>query len=459
MKKASVFRKKNVPAVISFMDDAGIFANNNDVYIKQIFRDKSFIKEVRDIADKTIETYHYCDDEDNNKCHTGFNITLGGVLDIIDPLSGCGSIDCKCNETMNIARTAGLFANKLFITDHLSAYLSSYSNGTIDPIDIQLMTSSLKILAPLINNQAIELRTPMSHHCKDCAKKVETKMMLFLESTLDYEEKIVLTYLEPEKRHHLVLIHSPKLERLLGIYGITIKISNAEYTRLFLKKNKNTISAKIKDEPFFHIIIDCLQDRLKSVIHGTESADKTSSLFMSKSGVDTLFLSSLDNVHIKNNEIEQWEAMRSINLPWVGQLDINQIIRLREEAYLSLESLRNHITVGFMQGGKQKVKDVVTELTAKIPELKQEILAKEFVKKSQNKSSLKIGSLAVSVVFYGLASANPIAAVGGVAALLASISHLHEGEKETKNRESKIITSPAYALLKAKDLLSCHEKK
>ena len=63
------------------------------------------------------------------------------------------------------------------------------------------------------------------------------------------------------------------------------------------------------------------------------------------------------------------------------------------------------------------------------------------------------------MVFYGLASANPIAAVGGVAALLASISHLDKDEKAMKEREAKIITSPAYALLKAKDLLSCQEKK
>jgi len=207
------------------------------------------------------------------------------------------------------------------------------------------------------------------------------------------------------------------------------------------------------------MIRDRFKNELKNVVQGTNSANSTSSLFMAKSELDTLFLSSLDNVHIKNNEIEQFEAMRSINLPWVGQLDINQIIRLREEAYLSLESLRTHITVGFMQGGKQKVKDIVTEVTAKIPELKQEILAKEFVKKSQNRHTFDIGLLGIPLVFYGLASANPIAAVGGVAALIASISHLHEGEKETKGKEAKIITSPAYALLKAKDLLSCQERK
>jgi hypothetical protein len=48
---------------------------------------------------------------------------------------------------------------------------------------------------------------------------------------------------------------------------------------------------------------------------------------------------------------------------------------------------------------------------------------------------------------------------GGIAAFLASFSHLNEIEKETKERVVKIITCPAYALLKAKDLLSCQERK
>ena len=123
-KKASVFRKKHVPQTIKLLDETGIFANNENFYLKQIFKDKGFIKEVQETADETINTFHYCDDD--NKSYSGFNVTLGGSLDIINPRVGCSALKCKCNETINIARTAGLFANKLFITDHLSAYLSSY---------------------------------------------------------------------------------------------------------------------------------------------------------------------------------------------------------------------------------------------------------------------------------------------------------------------------------------------
>lgn len=457
-KKVSVFRKKHVPPTMKLMDEAGIFANNDDVYLKQIFKDKGFIKEIRDIADETLGTYHYCDNKDNNKCQTGFNITLSGSLDILDPCVAYSSLECKCNETTNIARTVGLFADKLFITDHLSAYLSNYNKGAFNLNDITLMTSSVNILAPLIDNKIIEFRTPLSHYCKECAKKIVNKMMSSLDSILDYDKKIEVSYLGQEKRHHVILMGSPLLERLFGFYGLETSITNADFIRLFPKK-KFKILVKIKEEPLRSIIKEYFKDKIKDVMHGLASANKTSSLFMSKSKYDTIFLSSLDKVHIKHNDIDQWEAMRSIDLPWIGQLDINQIIRLREEAYLSLESLRNHLTLGFMQGGKQKVTDIVAELTAKIPELKQEILAKEIVKKSHNKYAFELGSMGISLVIYGLASSVPVAAVGSVAAFLASICHLHEGALETKKRETNIITSPAYALLKAGDLLSCQEKK
>ncbi|MCG6535543.1 MAG: hypothetical protein L7F78_12830 [Syntrophales bacterium LBB04] len=112
-----------------------------------------------------------------------------------------------------------------------------------------------------------------------------------------------------------------------------------------------------------------------------------------------------------------------------------------------------------MQGGQKQVTDVIAELTAEISELKRELLTNKIVKQSHEKYALKFGSLALGLVFYGLASAVPIAVVGGVAALLSSISHLHDDAKETEEKEAKIITSPAYALLKARELLSCQERE
>lgn len=87
-KKVSVFRNKNIPQTMKLMDEAGLLANYEDVDLKQMLKDKGFIKEVQETADKTIDTFHYCDD-DNNKSYSGFNVTLGGSLDVMHPHAGC----------------------------------------------------------------------------------------------------------------------------------------------------------------------------------------------------------------------------------------------------------------------------------------------------------------------------------------------------------------------------------
>ncbi|MCG6535544.1 MAG: hypothetical protein L7F78_12835 [Syntrophales bacterium LBB04] len=342
-KRASVFRKKNLPQAIEFLDEAGMFTNNEAVYIRRRFSDKIFLKEVHDIADETLHNYHYCDDDINR--HSGFNITLGGSLDILSPAAGCASPECKRNEALNIARTVGLLANKVFVTDHLSALLSCYSNNLVDAGRVRMMTAVLKTLAPFIDNNTIELRTPVVHFCQNCQNNIDAQIMLFLDSVIDCEAEFELRYLGQQKQDHLIVINSPELARLCEAPAALVQISKKEYSSFSFKPNNKQICGRIKDEPF---VLSKIREhhlrRLRNVIQGTRSADRTSSLFMAKSKLDTLFLSSLDGVRIQRNGIEQWESMRSIDLPWIGQLTMNQVIRLKEEASVSLESLRDHIT-------------------------------------------------------------------------------------------------------------------
>jgi hypothetical protein len=105
----------------------------------------------------------------------------------------------------------------------------------------------------------------------------------------------------------------------------------------------------------------------------------------------------------------------------------------------------------------KKATQVVSELISKVAELKQEIMANDIVKRKNKKHRAEIGSLAITLVIYGLASSIPLAAVGSVAALLATLSHIYVSDKEEEKKDAEIVTSPAYALLKAKDLLSCRE--
>jgi hypothetical protein len=394
-KKVSVFRKKNLPPFLEYLDDSGIFKNYDYSSIKHKFSDKIFIKECNSIAYDTIDKYKYFDD--NNKHYPGFNVTLGGSLDILHPyIAGCSHPECRSKEALNIARSVGLFANKFFISDHLSLYLARIENPKhIDNDTLSMMISVLNILSPLINNEVIEFRRPNLLHCKECFKKIKNQITNYLKSTVDCEANVTVSTLSSTSRYHDIEIDSSEFSRLCGLGSLYLTMNNKSYSTLM--QNKKRISSKIKNQPIImKILNDDFIERLECVITGTEVANNTSSLFMAKSELDTHFLSWIDGVNIQKNKIQEWEAMRNINLPWVGELDITQILKLREEASLSLELLRQQMTVAFMQGGQKEVEKVVAELTANTTELKQQILANNMVKKS--KKSLIVKSVLLQLV-------------------------------------------------------------
>lgn len=423
------------------------------------FSDKAFLNEVTSVAKEGAFAYEYCDE--NKEHDPGLNITLGGSLDILHPVMGtCSNPECRRKEALNIARTAGLFANKIYIADHLSAYLAGDSDGEFygDIRNIKLMVEVVKTFAPLINENIIELRTPFVKYCKDCIGNIKTEINIFLDSIIDADANINITCIDKYRDVNLVLVNNNDLNRLCGIASFTVEIPN--YEKSFLKKLAlhDVLTIRCRDNQYiFGAMQELLEDILMNVTSSIDSANKTSSLFLSKSELDTLFLASVDRNTPPQRDIDTWEAMRSINLPWVGELDIPQILMLRHQASASLESLREKLSLEFMQGGEKKATEVVLELTLKIAELKQEIMANDIVKKSSKRYSAGFGSLAITLVMYGLASNVPAAAVGSVAALLAALAHMRTSEKEQEDKNAKILTSPAYALLKAKDLLSCRE--
>ena len=62
--------------------------------------------------------------------------------------------------------------------------------------------------------------------------------------------------------------------------------------------------------------------------------------------------------------------------------------------------------------------------------------------------------LAMSFVIYGLASQSFPLAGTAIGALLATFAHLRNAEREQDSSLKKLQAMPAYALLKAKEILS-----
>lgn len=356
---------------------------------------------------------------------------------------------------------AGIFSDnndELLIKRHLSGYLAYVDLRMPHYIDyIKMMVTVIKTFAPLIDEKIIELRTPVIKYCTDCMGRIEAEIDKFLEVNIDIDADTTIYCLNTLRNYNVISVNNPDVYRLCGI-SLEFQIPKGKKSCLPKLSVHDKLTIKVRDNPYMlDEIKTCLKNDLINVISSVASAHETHSLFISKSELDTLFLSSVDRSNPQKSEMEAWEAMRSINLPWVGELDIPQILKLRHEASESLESLRENLSLAFMQGGEKKATEVVSELTSKVSELKQEIMTNDIVKRSNKRYSAAFGSLAITLVIYGLASNVPVTTVGSVAALLVALSHMRTSEKEQEEKNAKIVTSPAYALLKAKDLLSCRE--
>jgi hypothetical protein len=324
--------------------------------------------------------------------------------------------------------------------------------------NIRMIVTSIKVFAPFINERIIKFRTPLNYCCANCNATIETEINNYLELNIDLDADMSINILEKSQKFKMISVDNYDLMSSYDMSLLFLQIPKREQSCLAKLSVGDKVTIKVKDNSYIlEQIKNLLKNYLENVLLSTFSANRTSSLFISKSTMDTLFLSSIDKNKPQQSEIEVWEAMRSINLPWVGELDISQILTLRHQASASLESLRENLSLALMQGGEKKATEVVSEITSKVTELKQEIMANDIVKRSSKRYSAAFGSLAITLVVYGLASNVPVAAIGSVAALLATLSHMRTTEKEQEEKHAKIVTSPAYALLKAQDLLSCRE--
>ena len=350
-KNISVLRQKRLPPAYGLLDEAGIFSNNNDELLAKRFSDKVFLKEANNIACEGLNTYLYCD-EKGERNH-GLNITLGGSFDILNPSAGtCCNPECRRNEATNILRTVGLFADKLFVADRLSECLAQTDPSGLH--NLIMMVTAIKTFVPFINEGIIEFRTPFMWYCKDCMARIETELNNFLDPNIDLDADTSILCLGTSKKSNRLAIVNPDLTRLLDNVSLVIQAPKGKKSFFPKLSVGDKLTLKTKDNQY---LLETIKDHIKyslvNVISSIHSAQRTSSLFVSKSELDTLFLSSIDGSNPKNNEIESWEAMRSIKLPWIGELDIPQVLTLRHQASASLESLRESLSLAFMQGGKK----------------------------------------------------------------------------------------------------------
>jgi hypothetical protein len=177
-------------------------------------------------------------------------------------------------------------------------------------------------------------------------------------------------------------------------------------------------------------------------------------LLLAGSRSEALVISTLDKTAPRLSEIEDWEKLRTVPLPWVQKLTCEEVLALRQKASKALPRLRELLRTELIvpAADNRNLQQVVAELRSQALEVEAELDALKLPK--ERKFQVGMGALAMSFIVYGFASQSPPIVAGSLAALLATLAHLRNTERDHDSQAAKLTSKPAYALLRAKQILT-----
>ena len=202
-----------------------------------------------------------------------------------------------------------------------------------------------------------------------------------------------------------------------------------------------------------------LQRKVQSLFIEMSSCHETHSVVLSGSRHESLVFAEIQETRPPLNHIDNWETLRSVNLPWISELSPNDILLLRNESKNALPQLRRLLSEKLNTPSERTeahIRKVVLELQAQAAEVQAELEGLALTK--ERRYRLGMGGLGISFVIYGLFIGHPTVAATGIASMLALLAHLRSHEISNDKKIAKLSTTPGFVLFKAKQILTKRSK-
>ncbi|MHB8138659.1 MAG: hypothetical protein ACYDGO_09785 [Smithellaceae bacterium] len=414
-----------------------ILLNENTKIFTSPQKSKELLSELRRQAMWTNKNWSYADDQSSNDVANDFSVTLSGTSNPLSTYGLCAETACRIQAANYFARTVGLYADVAFIPDTLTSkllYPSKFSGIEMFRFINDVLV--LHTLSPLIKEGIVRFYTGTQQFCKECYQKAEEtieKATTSLASDLHDEIKYTID-------KHSISIDAGMLYE----DGMILDIPMSPKIR---RELKNTGGAEEVGRKIFE---EELRNVLTETLIAMHTARKLDSPLFSSSKMSLLSLKALEEGAHYTRDIEMWEKERSIELPWVKDLSAEQIIRLRNEAFEALPSIRELIRrVLSTSMPESAITDAVAELRAEAAEVSAELKALNANHETHFRSLA--GSLGMVISIYGFATGfmPPAMALGSLITLLTL---LHSSAHKDEQEEAKLRARPAYVLLKAQEI-------
>lgn len=363
-----------------------------------------------------------------------FDIHLDGALNFFSRSSGgCSDVGCRVAAAERTARSIGLIADRVWITDYLTETFCDFGRATNERMNTVLAdVQVLGTLMPLIAGGVLRFKSPWIPSCKGCLEQFDKRVQ---QIAVDLHAAFVGGFeLEDRGGNRYALQTGAVFEPT-----VVLRLSN-ERNKPVGPPDVGWLTQKI------------VHDAVHSAMWvGREAAASRGSVF-SNSRIGLAGFVHQDGRFKSLADLKILDEARSVDLPWVSELTPSQLMELRNEACSALPQFRELMAKGLVYRPDSKLGgdvDMIYELRQQAAEVRDELQiinrnAKRFWK--QPFMLLSLGAAAL-----GLATDQPLGAASGLLALWQFLgTHESGNEKDV----DKLKCRPGYVLIKAHDLLA-----
>lgn len=361
-----------------------------------------------------------------------FEIHPHGALDLLSG-HGCIAPDCRVAAAERLARSFGLIADRVWLTDHLSTEVMTLGRATNDAID-DLMHHAVVLapLVPLMKAGIVRFRSPWIATCASCSADFDTQIEVTTQAILRTFSRQI------------------KVERNdSGGYFVRTGDFFTPPMVLYSPSGGGTSIPSSRDYAEYLIARE-----VRQILWAAREATLTKGTVVSNSRVALAGMLQCDRrLPQSRRELHAFEDSRALDVPWVSELNPSQILQLREEASSAIpvfrEMLARATTYSDDQSSSNVANDLIADLRMQAAEVRAELTSKQ--SKSTRYWRTTYGVLGLGISAYGVATDQVLPGLGG---LLPIIQLLIEHRTGHESQVEMLKTRPGYVLVKAQDILA-----
>lgn len=445
----------DLPPVIGLLISEKLHEVDTPQALARRLTDHGLVKDLTDQASRTFGQYRY--EEDRLPGDNQLLLTPSASMDPFSSIGKCTDRKCRIGFADSFLRSLGLYADKIAVTDFFTGV---FLDDTVVADELYTELAVLRRLLPLITHRILRFNSSVLRFCETHYQANEDLVRRTTQSMASRVRSDFAVDIVTGRNDVLVCVKSPLLgigeeDGLAQLFRLTPR-ERAQHVRDIGEFTRRKRLTKRLLELILGRLAPAMENDVRGSLAALTNAGRTRSALATGSRIESLWLAELDGRGPAMTSVENWESLRSLQLPWVNELTADQIIDLRGEAASALPRLRALLAKRFGDMGDdsdKRVSDVLAELRVDALDVEAELQASRPIRSL----AYRVGTeaLAISLVIYGLAVQAPVAVAGGVATLLNAIAHSREEERQTKDHK-KLLSKPAYVLVKAKELRARH---